>query len=126
MIALLLIAGAISSYCQYPISKVIGKDTVVIMTVKQANEINILFKSYGNTIDLLKDSLTIKNNKNDSLNKTIYTKRDTINYWQGKYEASRELYRAPKSRDYDKKEVLDFAQKIILIAIILVQFQSLK
>ncbi len=126
MIALLLIAGEISSYCQYPISKVIGKDTVVIMTVKQANEINILFKSYGNTIDLLKDSLTIKNIKNDSLNKTIYTKRDTIHYWKGKYEASRELYRAPKSRDYDKKEALDFAQKVILIVIIFIQFQSLK
>ena len=122
----MLIAGVVSSYCQYPISKVIGKDTVVIMTVKQANEINILFKSYVNTIDLLNDSLTIKNSKNDSLYKTIYIKRDTINYWQGKYEASKELYRAPKSRDYDKKEVLDFAQKVILIAIILVQFQSLK
>ena len=96
------------------------------MTVKQANEINILFKSYGNTIDLIKDSLTIKNSKNDSLNKAIYNKRDTIHYWQGKYEASRELYRAPKSRDYDKKEALDFAQKIILIARILVQFNSLK
>jgi hypothetical protein len=96
------------------------------MTVKQANEINILFKSYVNSIDLLKDSITIKNIKNDSLNKAIYTKRDTIHYWEGKYEASRELYRTPKSRDYDKKEALDFAQKIILIAIILVQFQSLK
>lgn len=122
----MLIADVVSSYCQYPISKVIGKDTVVIMTVKQANDINILFKSYGNTIDLLKDSLTIKNSKNDSLNKAIYNKRDTIHYWQGKYEASRELYRPQKQRNYDKEEVLDFAQKIILIAIILVQFHSLK
>jgi uncharacterized coiled-coil DUF342 family protein len=45
---------SLSSYCQYPVVKTIGKDTVVIMTVKQGEDINKQFT-------LLKDSLSSVN-----------------------------------------------------------------
>lgn len=112
-------------YCQYPIIKKIKDDSVVIMTLKQGEEINNLYRSYNNKIDLLEDSLTIKKKKNDSLIKALYKKRDTVFYWKGKYEASRELYRAPKSRDYDKEEAFDLLQKILLMGIIVLQFSQL-
>ena len=100
---------------------------MVIMKVSQADTINLLFNSYNDTINTLKNSLTIKNEKYDSIYKAIHLKQDSINLWQGKYQTSVDLFRVrPKARSYEAEEKLDFAQKIILIAIILIQFQSLK
>jgi hypothetical protein len=97
------------------------------MKVSQADTINLLFNSYNNTINTLKDSLTIKKEKYDSIYKKIHYKEDSINLWKGKYQTSVDLFRLrPKARSYETEEKLDFAQKIILIAIILVQFQSIK
>lgn len=96
------------------------------MTVKQGEEINNLYRSYNDRISLLKDSLTIKKLNNDSLIKALYKTSDSVFYWQGKYEASRELYRAPKSRDYDKEEAFQLLQKILLIGVIVLQFSQLK
>lgn len=55
------------SYCQYPTVKTIGKDTVVIMTVKQGDDINNRFislndsiKALGNNVKLLSDSISVK------------------------------------------------------------------
>lgn len=119
-----MIQAAPLSYCQYPIIKKIKEDSVVIMTVKQGEEINNLYRYYNNKIDLLEDSLTIKKKKNDSLIKALYKKGDTVFYWKGKYEASRELY-FPKSRDYDKEEAFELLQKILLVGIIVLQFSQL-
>jgi hypothetical protein len=55
---------SLSSYCQYPTVKTIGKDTVVIMTVKQGEDIN-------NQFTLLKDSLS-------TLNQTTLTLRNQL------------------------------------------------
>jgi hypothetical protein len=97
------------------------------MKVSQADTINLLFNSYNNTINTLKDSLTIKKQKYDSIYKAIHYKEDSINLWKGKYQTSFDLFRVrPKARSYQAEEKYEFAQKIILIAIILVQFQSLK
>ena len=38
------------SYAQYPTTKIIKNDTVVIMTLKQADEINIQFDSYTDSL----------------------------------------------------------------------------
>ncbi len=114
------------SYSQYPVKRLYRGDSVVIMKVSQADTINLLFNSYNNTINTLKDSLTIKKEKYDSIYKKIHYKEDSINLWKGKYQTSVDLFRLrPKAKSY-QAEKLDFAQKIILIAIILVQFQSLK
>ena len=60
----LLMLASLSSYCQYPTVKTIGKDTVVIMTVKQGEDIN-------NQFTLLKDSLS-------TLNQTALTLRNQL------------------------------------------------
>ena len=49
---------SLSSYCQYPAIKTIGKDTVVIMTVKQGQEINETFSVLKDSIGRLNNSLT--------------------------------------------------------------------
>ena len=46
--------ACLTSYSQYPITKKIGNDSVVIMTVPQGEYINKLYKQYNNTIDSLK------------------------------------------------------------------------
>ncbi len=61
---MLLMLVSLSSYCQYPTVKTIGKDTVVIMTVKQGEDIN-------NQFTLLKDSLS-------TLNQTTLTLRNQL------------------------------------------------
>ena len=52
---------SLSSYCQYPTVKVIGKDSVVLMTIKQGQDINQKFIDMNSDIQNLKDSLIIKN-----------------------------------------------------------------
>jgi hypothetical protein len=98
------------------------------MKVSQADTINMLYNFYNNKIDSLKDSVAIKNKKNEELNKAVRVKNDTIFYWKGKYEASAELYKAPRYRDidYEKEEAFHLLQKIILIAIIILQLSQLK
>lgn len=53
-----MILGSLSSYSQYPTVKTIGKDTVVIMTVKQGQEINETFSVLKDSIGRLNNSLT--------------------------------------------------------------------
>lgn len=58
---------SLSSYCQYPVVKTIGKDTVVIMTVKQADEINKKFLDLRDSISALDKTVTITKVEIDSL-----------------------------------------------------------
>jgi hypothetical protein len=48
---------SLSGFCQYPTVKTIGKDTVVIMTLKQGEEINKKFSSLSDTIKTLENKL---------------------------------------------------------------------
>jgi hypothetical protein len=95
------------------------------MKVSQADTINMLYKSFNDTIANLKNSITEKKHLYDSLNKEILRKKDTIFYWEGKYQASRELY-FPKQRNIDKEEAFHLLQKIVLIGVIILQFSQLK
>ena len=124
LIALALILLCHTSYCQYPVKRVFRGDSVVIMKVSQADTINMLYKSYNDTITNLKNSITEKKYIYDSLNQEIYRKKDTIFYWEGKYQASRELY-FPKQRNIDKEEAFQLLQKILLIGVIILQFTQL-
>ena len=127
LIVLVLIWVSQSSYCQYPQKRIFRGDSVVILSITQADTINKLYKDYNDSIELLNNTLTIKNKKYDSIFKAIHYKEDSINLWKGKYQTSVDLFRTrPKARSYNSEEKLDFAQKIILIIIILVQFNSLK
>ena len=125
MIALALILLYHSSYSQYPVKRVFRGDSVVIMKVSQADTINMLYKSFNDTIANLKNSITEKKHLYDSINKEILRKKDTIFYWEGKYQASRELY-FPKQRNIDKEEAFQLFQKILLIGVIILQFTQLK
>ena len=113
------------SYSQYPVKRLFRGDSVVIMKVSQADTINLLFNSYNNTISTLKDSLTIKKEKYDSLYQTIYQTKDSFYNWKWKYEANRASYN-DRQKDYWKTEKIHEVSKLILIAIIILQFQSLK
>ena len=95
------------------------------MKVSQADTINMLYKSFNDTIANLKNSITEKKHLYDSINKEILRKKDTIFYWEGKYQASRELY-FPKQRNIDKEEAFHLLQKIILIGVIILQFTQIK
>ena len=58
---------SLSSYCQYPAVKVIGKDSVVVMTIKQGQDINQKFVDLTSEIKTLKDSISQKNTEVISL-----------------------------------------------------------
>lgn len=58
---------SLSSYCQYPVVKTIGKDTVVIMTVKQADEINKKFLDLRDSISALDKTVNVNKVEIDSL-----------------------------------------------------------
>lgn len=78
-----------SVYAQYPTTKLIGKDTIVLLTLKQGNEINEKF-SY------LNDNIKVLKKKNDSLVLDLdYYKKLSDLKWQKENSAhSYEYYRA--------------------------------
>ena len=99
------------------------------MTLQQGRNINKSFEKLNNKIDSLKDTAFYYNKlkfRYDSVYKTLHLKQDSINIWQGKYKTSVELFKLrPKARSYDSEEKLEFAQKVILIGIILLQFNTI-
>lgn len=67
-----------SAIAQYPTKKIIGNDTVVIITEKQANDINNIFKNIkGDKIKF--DSLVVSFDKAKKLNKELDAKQ--ANYY---------------------------------------------
>ena len=115
-----MILLSVSSYSQYPIIKKIKDDSVVIMTVKQGNEINALYLRYNETIDSLK-SKTIKD---DSI-LTIYSyKVSSLQDYKFRYEANLETYRS-REKELDKMDKYHAWQKVILIFLIIFQFSQL-
>jgi hypothetical protein len=124
LIALLLILVARSSYCQYPITKIIGQDTVVIMTLKQGEEINNLYKDYNKQIVLLKDTLKTKKHDYDSLYKTISAKTDSFYSWKYRYGLNKALYEA-RETDQEKTNKIHSLSKVMLMLIIILQFSQL-
>ena len=56
ILTILLILISASSYSQYPATKIIGKDSVVIITLKQGEEMNKKFISLNDSIKNLKTS----------------------------------------------------------------------
>jgi hypothetical protein len=89
---------SLSSYCQYPVTKTIGKDTVVIMTVQQAQEINQKFLDLRDSINSLGKTIVVSKVEIDSL-KTEKQKVDTsLNFTSEKLLISNK-----KAEDEDKK-----------------------
>ena len=81
-IVLMLIVIPALSYSQYPTTKRIKGDSVVIMTIGQADTINKLYKSYNDTIIAYKDSLSFKNNLYVTTNSKLRSKEDSVNIYR--------------------------------------------
>ena len=119
-IVLAMILLSVSSYSQYPIIKKIKDDSVVIMTVKQGNEINALYLRYNQAID----SLTNKTIKDDSILNIYSTKVSTLEHYKYRYQANLETYQN-REKELDKMDKYHAWQKIILIFLIVFQFSQL-
>jgi hypothetical protein len=115
-----MILLSVSTYSQYPVIKKIKEDSVVIMTVKQGNEINALYLRYNETIDSLK-SKTIKD---DSILNVYSNKVSALQNYKFRYEANLETYRT-REKELDKMDKYHAWQKIILIFLIIFQFSQL-
>jgi len=115
-----MILLSVSSYSQYPVIKKIKEDSVIIMTLKQGNEINALYSRYNQTIDSLKNKIT----KDDSI-LTVYSyKVSTLQNYKFRYEANLETYRT-REKELDKMDKYHAWQKIILIFLVIFQFSQL-
>ena len=119
---LLMILVASSSYCQYPIIKKIGNDSLILMTLKQGDDVNKSFIQNKKKFDSLKDLIKVKDLTSDSLaielNKTNKIKEE----YRNRYE---ERLKMPTTTKYHD-DGWDFAQKIVLILVIVVQFFTIK
>ena len=129
LIVLLLILLVNSSYCQYPIIKKIGNDSVVLITIKQGEDINKKFSEDRQKLSLLKDSITLEKNKVDSLRSKYDSLTNELIPVTKKYDEYKHRYeerlKMPVKYPYHD-DGWDFAQKLILMGIIVVQFFSLR
>ena len=96
ILSLILIVS--SSFAQYPISKKIGNDSVVIMTLAQGRRINELFDKNEKIIDSIKTKYAVSTKIIDSLSVV----RDTIKVHNdsllSKYIGMRNMYEDMKWR----------------------------
>ena len=128
---MLMMLASLTSYCQYPTTKKIGKDTVVIMTLSQADNINKQFTKF-------KDSINSINKKNNLLvgevgfkvteNKTIldsltriydsmvYSRKKMIEYRKEKEDAL--IYAKEVKRDFRVNGGLGFIALSIFAIIV--------
>lgn len=120
MIALVLILAPALCYCQYPKTKKIGNDSVVIITIGQADTINQLYKSYNDSIN----NLQTKIKYNDSILRNRTIEKDSFYNWKYKYSANKNIYEdwLENQRKIDK---IHAASKLLLIFIIVLQFSQL-
>lgn len=96
ILSLILIVS--SSFAQYPITKKIGNDSVVIMTTAQGRKINELFDKNEKIIDSIKTKYAVSTKIIDSLSVV----RDTIKVHNdsllSKYIGMRNMYEDMKWR----------------------------
>jgi competence protein ComGC len=122
LIVILLTLVSNLSYCQYPIVKKLGNDSVVIMTLTQATTINSTFQANQNTIDSLKTHVYIKDsiiNKKKTTYDSLYKVTDQ---YKIRYDERLNM-RIPIAKDNSGWE---FAQKMVLVGVILLQFFTIK
>jgi hypothetical protein len=82
----------VQTYSQYPKTKVINGDTIVLLLKKQADEINHNFVNYNKTIDSQTTALNLNKSKFDSLlNKFSLMNCDTTTRMREFYEVNERL-----------------------------------
>jgi hypothetical protein len=120
----LILLFSIKLNAQYPIIKKIGKDSLILMTLKQGDDINKSFTQYQKKLDSLKDSVNYKRFTIDSLN----TEFDKLDKKREEYKLRyEERLNMPVNTKYQyHDDGWDFAQKMVLIAVIVLQFFTIK
>lgn len=89
MMALMLV---LPTYCQYPKTKVINGDTIVLLLKKQADEINNNFIYYNQLIDSQKVAIKTSQSSFDSLlNRFSLINCDTTNRMRELYNTNERL-----------------------------------
>jgi hypothetical protein len=118
---LVLILVSTLTFSQYPKTKKIGQDSVVIITIGQADTINNLYRSYHDSIN----NLQLKLKKNDSILSVRTIEKDSFYNWKYKYSINKSLYQdfEQNQRKIDKVHA---ASKLMLIFIIILQFSQLQ
>jgi hypothetical protein len=86
-----MVTNLTSAQSNYPIQTIINRDTVVILTKKQADDINNIFENQKSKIDTLKKQLSSYRIQNQELNNQILTlslfydsvtkRLDILNHW---------------------------------------------
>jgi chromosome segregation ATPase len=94
------------------------------MTLKQGDDINKSFSNYQKKLDSLKDSIENKKVLIDSLNKEINKLDKTKEEYKVRYEERLNIPTNTKLQYHD--DGWDFAQKMVLVAVIFVQFLTIK
>jgi hypothetical protein len=117
-----MILVASSSYCQYPVIKKIGNDSLILITIKQGDDINKEFANNQKKLESLKDSIRVKRLLYDSLNGELNKIEKTKEEYKNRYE---ERLKMPIKYPYHD-DGWDFAQKLVLVGIIFVQFLTIK
>jgi len=120
---LLAILVASSSYSQYPIIKKIGKDSLILMTLKQGDDINKSFSEYRKKLDLLNDSVAAKVLLIDSLNIEFNKLDKKREEYKLRYE---ERLNMPMVKYQYQSDGWEFAQKMVLVGVIVLQFFTIK
>ena len=102
---MLAMLASLLSYSQYPTTKILGKDTVVIMTVKQGEAINNQFtalndsvKSLRNQVHLFKGRSIILSENLNELNTNYKVTRTQLD--------SLQVIHLSKLRLYQQREVI--------------------
>jgi hypothetical protein len=82
------------------------------MRVSQADTINLLYKSYNDTINALKQSaIKDKITFYDTLVKKVYLQADSSLYWKAQLETTKKIVIPPTQHDSDDK----FVPKVLAV-----------
>jgi hypothetical protein len=123
-----------TTYSQYPRTKKIGNDSVVIMTVEQGNYINALIKGYKSQIDSLSidnqlnkvfiDSLTHRVDSLKSRQDSLKTVISDVSQYKWKYEANREIFFKAEKEERFRTKMHELG-KFLLVAVVVLQFVTI-
>jgi len=112
------------SFAQYPLTKKIGNDTVVIMTIRQAENINKLFddnekefNKISDSLKLLKSLLLENNKKSDTLTYKVQESYFKIEEFKFKYEENKKIY-LQNEKTYNKIHNNDVLQKVLFALVL--------
>ena len=124
ILLILLILEANLSFAQYPVTKKIGNDTVVIMTIRQAENINQLFDTnekefnkISDSLKLLKSLLVENNKKNDSLIYKVQAADFKTEEFKFKFEENKRIY-LQNEKVYNKIHNNDILQKVLFALVL--------